>query len=81
MWRVAQEVLANDQRHSNAPSVSVVWLRDGEHALIDITDNGTGITTTNIPIPSKPPTLQFWGAGSTTPAPATSADGGGIIVK
>lgn len=49
--------------------------------LFQITANGNGITTTNIPIPSKPPNLQFWGAGSTTSAPATSADGGGIIVK
>ncbi len=42
MWRVAQEALANVERHSNATAVRVVWRCDGERALIDITDNGVG---------------------------------------
>ena len=42
MWRVAQEALANVERHSNATAVRVVWRCDGERALIDITDNGIG---------------------------------------
>ncbi len=42
MWRVAQEALANIERHSGATAVRVVWRCDGERALIDVTDNGVG---------------------------------------
>lgn len=42
MWRVAQEALANVERHANATAVRVVWRCDGERALIDVTDNGVG---------------------------------------
>ncbi len=42
MWRVAQEALANVERHSQASAVRVVWRCDGRRALIDITDNGVG---------------------------------------
>lgn len=42
MWRVAQEALANVERHSGATAVRVVWRCDGERALIDVTDNGVG---------------------------------------
>jgi hypothetical protein len=39
------------------------------------------LVTTNIPVPNPPPGLSFWGAGSTTSAPPTSADGGGIPIQ
>jgi len=42
MWRVAQEALANIERHSKATAVRVVWRCDGERAFIDVTDNGMG---------------------------------------
>ena len=42
MWRVAQEALANVERHSKATAVRVVWRCDGERAFIDVTDNGMG---------------------------------------
>jgi signal transduction histidine kinase len=42
MWRVAQEALANVERHASATAVRVVWRCDGERALIDVTDNGVG---------------------------------------
>ena len=42
MWRVAQEALANVERHARASAVRVVWRCDGERALIDVTDNGVG---------------------------------------
>lgn len=42
MWRVAQEALANVERHAQATAVRVVWRCDGERALIDVTDNGVG---------------------------------------
>jgi hypothetical protein len=39
------------------------------------------LVTTSIPVPDPPPGLAFWGAGSTTSAPATTDDGGGIPVQ
>jgi signal transduction histidine kinase len=42
MWRVAQEALANVERHAEATAVRIVWRCDGERALIDVTDNGVG---------------------------------------
>ena len=51
----------------------------GEVFSIDY-KNGS-LVTTNIPVPNPPPNLSFWGAGSTTAAPPTSADGGGIPVQ
>jgi hypothetical protein len=42
--------------------------------------NGT-LTTTAIAVPNPPPNLSFWGAGSTTAAPPTAADGGGIPIQ
>ncbi len=42
MWRVAQEALANVERHADATAVRVVWRCDGQRALIDVTDNGKG---------------------------------------
>jgi hypothetical protein len=39
------------------------------------------LVTTDIPVPSPPAGLQFWGAGSTTSAPPTDTDGGGIPLK
>jgi hypothetical protein len=39
------------------------------------------LVTANIPVPNPPPGLSFRGAGSTTSAPPTSADGGGIPIQ
>jgi hypothetical protein len=39
------------------------------------------LSTTDIPVPNPPPNLSFWGAGSTTSAPPTAADGGGIPLQ
>ena len=39
------------------------------------------LVTTSIPVPNPPPNLSFWGAGSTTSAPPTGADGGGLPVQ
>ncbi len=46
MWRVAQEALANVERHAKATAVRIVWRCDGERALIDVTDNGVGFDQT-----------------------------------
>ncbi len=51
---------------------------DNAGELFSITWSGSKIVTTNIP---TTPGLQFWGAGSTTSAPPTSPDGGGIPVN
>jgi hypothetical protein len=42
--------------------------------------SGGTLVTKDIPVPNPPPGLSFWGAGSTTAAPPTSADGGGIPI-
>ena len=51
---------------------------DNAGELFEITANGNGIKTTAIPVVGG---LQFWGAGSTTSAPVTDKDGGGIIIN
>lgn len=40
--------------------------------LFEVTFGSTSITTTTISMPSKPPALSFWGAGSSTSAPLVS---------
>jgi hypothetical protein len=50
----------------------------GELFSIDVT--GGSVVTTNIPLPPTLLGLSFWGAGSTTSAPPTAADGGGIPI-
>jgi len=51
---------------------------DDAGELFSITWSGSSIVTTNIP---TTPGLEFWGAGSTTSAPAKSPDGGGIPIN
>jgi hypothetical protein len=54
---------------------------DDEGDVFSITFPSGKLVTTDIPVPSPPPGLEFWGAGSTTSAPPTSSDGGGIPIK
>ncbi len=42
LWRVAQEAVANVERHAQATAVRIVWRCDGQRALIEVTDNGVG---------------------------------------
>jgi hypothetical protein len=51
---------------------------DNAGELFSISWVNNALVTTNIP---TTPGLQFWGAGSTTSAPATSADGGGLPIN
>ena len=51
---------------------------DDAGELFSITWQNNALVTTNIP---TTPNLQFWGAGSTTSAPPTSADGGGLPIN
>jgi hypothetical protein len=54
---------------------------DNAGEVFSVTWANNQLQTTNIPVPNPPPNLQFWGAGSTTSAPATSPDGGGIPIQ
>jgi hypothetical protein len=53
---------------------------DDTGVVFSITFPGGTLTTTDIPVPGMPPGM-FYGAGSTTSAPAKQADGGGIPIK
>lgn len=56
----------------------VVYGFDDAGELFSITWQNNKLTTTNIPTTQG---LEFWGAGSTTSAPPTDADGGGIPIN
>jgi hypothetical protein len=71
----------------NHPSVfglafwgGVAYGFDDMGVVFSITFPGGKLTTNDIPIPGMGPG-QFFGAGSTTSAPPTQADGGGIPIK
>jgi signal transduction histidine kinase len=44
-WRVAQEAVMNAERHAHASNVSVLWLCNADGALLEVSDNGVGITS------------------------------------
>jgi hypothetical protein len=50
-------------------------------ALFEVTANGNSVQTTSLSIPNQMGSLQWWGAGSTTSAPVTDADGGSIPIQ
>ncbi len=56
----------------------VVYGFDDAGELFSITWQNNKLVTTDIP---TTPNLEFWGAGSTTSAPPTDADGGGIPIN
>ncbi|HVC71455.1 MAG TPA: histidine kinase [Acidimicrobiales bacterium] len=43
-WRVAQEAVMNAERHAHASNVSVLWLCNTEGALLEVSDNGVGMS-------------------------------------
>ncbi len=43
-WRVAQEAVMNAERHAHASNVSVLWLCNAEGALLEVADNGVGMS-------------------------------------
>jgi signal transduction histidine kinase len=43
-WRVAQEAVMNAERHAHASNVSVLWLCNAEGALLEVSDNGVGMS-------------------------------------
>ena len=42
MFRIAQEALANVEKHAEATQVTISWQCAGHAALLDIADNGKG---------------------------------------
>jgi signal transduction histidine kinase len=43
-WRVAQEAVMNAERHAHASNVSVLWLCNADGALLEVADNGVGMS-------------------------------------
>jgi len=42
LWRIAQEAIANVERHARAGRITIRWQCDGERALLVVSDNGRG---------------------------------------
>jgi signal transduction histidine kinase len=42
LWRIAQEAIANVERHAQARHLTVLWRCDGVDALLEIADDGVG---------------------------------------
>lgn len=49
IWRIAQEALANVERHSGANEVLVTWTVTRSHACLEVRDNGRGFSTRDVP--------------------------------
>lgn len=58
MWRIAQEALANAERHSGASLVRVRWRCADHRAVLEVADDGAGMATTT---PVKPGSLGLAG--------------------
>ncbi|HLN42619.1 MAG TPA: ATP-binding protein, partial [Acidimicrobiales bacterium] len=43
VWRVAREAVMNAERHARASHVSILWLCNGQHALLEVADDGVGL--------------------------------------
>jgi signal transduction histidine kinase len=42
MFRIAQEAMVNVERHAEASSISIMWWSDGNAAILEVDDDGTG---------------------------------------
>lgn len=47
MWRIAQEAIANVERHAKATQISVTWRSDGQTASLEVADDGIGFPAGN----------------------------------
>jgi signal transduction histidine kinase len=43
VWRVAREAVLNAERHARASQVSILWLCNGDNALLEVADDGVGL--------------------------------------
>lgn len=50
VWRIAQEAMANAERHASASRISVLWLCDEDGAVLEVADDGTGLA---VPTPGR----------------------------
>jgi PAS domain S-box-containing protein len=48
VFRVFQEILTNVARHAKATKVKASMRREGDHAILEVSDNGRGITESEI---------------------------------
>ena len=48
LWRIAQEAIVNAERHSRCDRIDVFWFSDGEEAVAEVRDNGTGMPAGNV---------------------------------
>jgi PAS domain S-box-containing protein len=48
VFRIFQETLTNVARHANASKINIFFHKDQEHVCLEITDNGDGITQTQV---------------------------------
>jgi signal transduction histidine kinase len=58
MWRIAQEALANAERHSGASMVRIRWRCADHKALLEVSDDGAGMHNT---FPLKPGSFGLLG--------------------
>jgi signal transduction histidine kinase len=49
IWRIAQEALANVERHSGATEVRVTWTVSRDRARLEVSDDGRGFRSGDIP--------------------------------
>lgn len=42
LWRIAQEAIANAERHADAKRVSIRWRTDRDSAIVEVSDDGVG---------------------------------------
>jgi signal transduction histidine kinase len=82
MWRIAQEAIANVERHAHASHLSVRWEFDGETAVLAVADDGDGFAVGATP----PDTYGLRGMRERADAIGASleidsAPGGGTVVR
>ena len=46
-WRIAQEAITNAERHSGASRIDVSWKCDDRLAVLEVSDDGRGLASTN----------------------------------
>jgi len=46
-WRIAQEAITNAERHSGASRIDVSWSCDADRAVLEVSDDGRGLASTN----------------------------------
>ena len=74
LWRIAQEVLSNVERHAKATAVRVTWSSDGRYGRLVMADNGAGFDPGAVAAAAIP------SAGLTTIRERANAVGARLVV-